>query len=86
MLLLKVLLFIFLFYYLTVFFVRYLLPYFLKRHIRKTTEKFYNTRNQNMKSNVREGEVSIDYNREKTNKRRGKDNLGEFVDYQEIKD
>ncbi len=54
----------------------------MKRHIRKTQEKYYGA--QNNQNKKKEGEVNIDY---VPKDEKGKnDNLGEFVDYEEIED
>jgi hypothetical protein len=89
MLLLKIILGIILFYYLFLLFFRYIVPYLLKRHIRKTQEKYYGSGpDVNNKEKKKEGNVNIDYvpGKEKKNAKNKGDDLGEFVDYEEIED
>ncbi|MDQ3191462.1 MAG: DUF4834 domain-containing protein [Bacteroidota bacterium] len=66
-------------YFLFKLVVRGLLPYLLKTYIQKKQQEFQQgQQNVNRKP---EGEITIEYNKEK--KKKGDD--GDFVDYEEIK-
>jgi hypothetical protein len=61
---------------------RYVLPWLLKRFINKQQEKFNQQHSNNFSSRSRnEGEVEITASPNKSTKH---DDLGEFVDYEEI--
>ncbi len=63
---------------------RYVFPWLLKRFINKQQEKFYNqTQSGNSRTERQEGEVKITGAPQRSSK---KDDLGEYVDYEEIKD
>lgn len=82
--LIKTIAIIFAVYYGLKFIGKYVFPWLLKRFINKQQEKFYN-RNQSSysRSERREGEVKITGTPQKSNKT---DDLGEYVEYEEIRD
>lgn len=73
-----------LFYYLFVVVIRYLVPYLLRRQFRKTQERFYRQTNQN-ENESRQGDSNFGYSKNKKSAKKD-DDLGEYVDYEEIKD
>ncbi len=78
--LLRILLIIILVYYILKFAARYILPLLLKYAIRKTQE---NHQKQYQQTERKSGEINVDYSPQK------KPNIaevGEYVDYEEIKD
>ncbi|MBM3436691.1 MAG: DUF4834 domain-containing protein [Bacteroidetes bacterium] len=77
--LLKIILIIILAYYLLKIIMRYLLPVMAKYFVKKT---FENYQNQAARSPGRKGEVKLEYPEKKMG--RNKENLGEYVDYEEI--
>ena len=81
--LIRFILIIFLIYYFFQLLISYVIPFFLKRYITKKQNTYYgqNTDFQKKKS----GKVNIDYSPDK-NKKEKNDHLGEYVDYEEIKD
>ena len=81
---LKIILAFVLFYYLFVVVIRYVVPYLLRRQFRKTQENFYRRANQN-ENKSREGDVNFGFNKDKKSSKKD-DDLGEYVDYEEIKD
>lgn len=84
MIFLKIILFIVIFYYVFFLIIRYLFPYILKRHIKKTQERFYGKQQEQQKHNRKEGDVNIDYVPEDKKKKNG--DIGEYVDYEEVDD
>lgn len=80
----KIILVFILIYLLFSILIRYVFPYLIKRHFRKTQEKFYGKSTES-KKRKKEGAVNIDYDPNNNNKKNG-DDLGEYVDYEEIKE
>ncbi len=82
---LQVLLFVLLFYFLLKFIGRWLAPRLLQYAVKKTEERFreqYNTYSKAREEEVQVGEVSITKNTDQ--KKKGKDSVGEYIDYEEI--
>jgi hypothetical protein len=80
---LKTIFFILLFYYAFKFVAKLFAPYLVKKAtetMRKKAEEQF--RNQQPKSNVKEGETIID--KAPDNKQQGKNSVGEYVDFEEI--
>lgn len=78
--LLRTILIIIIVYYLFKLFVRYIMPYVARYFIRKTVNNFENQQSQSQR---RPGDINV----EKTPQRKKTlDDLGEYVDYEEIKD
>ena len=80
-----------LFYYLFTLFIRYVLPFLLKASYQENTgEILPEGTGRNKDDSEKEGDVNINYASEKKSKKKGKkksdDDLGEFVDYEEIED
>jgi|LZCG01.1.fsa_nt_gb hypothetical protein len=85
MALIRFLLVVLLFYLLVRLFTRYLFPYFLKRFIKKTQQKYEQQHSDYQQtSNRKKGgpKIKIPRNYHK----RKKDNLGEYVDFEEVDD
>jgi hypothetical protein len=78
--LLRVILIIIIVYYVLKFAARYLLPLLLKYSIRKTQENYYR---QYQATERKNGEIKVEYT---PKKKPGGGDLGEYVDYEEIKD
>jgi len=76
--LLRTILIIILVYYLIKTIARYLLPVLAKYFIRKTLE---NSHNPYAQSGSKKGDVRVEY---PSKKNRNQDNLGEYIDYEEI--
>ncbi len=79
--LLKTILIILIIYYLFKLIARYLLPWFAKYFINKAAKKYQNQYKEPPRK--KEGEVNIEYS---PNKKRKLDDLGEYVDFKEMKD
>ena len=82
--LLRTLLFILFFYYLFKVIARLFAPYLLKRMANKMNQRFQNQFNPQDDSLEKEGEVSI-----KTKSKKSKtdmNNMGEYVDFEELDD
>jgi hypothetical protein len=79
MILLKLILFVYAVYFVLKSVARYFLPFFFGDFQGKV-----NGRNQNQYKNKREGEVTIEY--KGTGKKSFDKNIGEYIDYEEIKD
>jgi hypothetical protein len=77
--LLRIILIIIIVYYLLKFAARYLLPLFLKYAIRKTQENI----KQQQAPERKTGEISVEYSPKKKSQI---GDVGEYVDYEEIKD
>ncbi len=85
MALLRFLLILFISYYAFKLIVRYVLPFFLKRHINKFQQQFYN-QNPHLdpeEAKRREGEIKIKSKKDKNSKSSEID--GDYVDYEEVK-
>lgn len=78
--LLRTILIIIIIYYLFRLFARYVLPYIARYFIRKTVKAQQNRQPQ---ANRKPGEIHVDY---RPDKKTRADNLGEYVDYEEIKE
>ena len=87
MVLLKFILGFFVFSYLIKFLFRFLAPYLLKRFANKMQDKFGQQFNHNSYSNKEpaqpEGKVTIE---KKKSTERKSDNIGDYVDFEEIKE
>jgi hypothetical protein len=60
---------------------RVLLPWIIKRFINKQQQKFYREQTNGHGRQKREGEVNVKY---KKKEKQGGDNVGEYVDYEEL--
>ncbi len=78
--LLRTILIIVIIYYLVKLFARYVLPVLAKYFIRKTTE---NIQKQYDKPKRKVGDINIDYAPEK---KQTPDDLGEYIDYEDVKE
>ena len=81
--LIRFILIIFLIYYFFQLLFSYVLPFLLKRYISHKQNGYYNhnTHSHN-KSN---GKINIDYTPPVNNKKAKKEDIGEYVDFEEIK-
>ncbi len=80
---LKIILIIVIIYYFLKFFLRLVFPYILKYYLKKIQNNFHqNTTTYNHK---KEGEISVDYFPDDNKIKKHNDNIGEYVDYEEIK-
>ncbi|MDZ7741840.1 MAG: hypothetical protein U5Q03_08855 [Bacteroidota bacterium] len=80
----KIILILGLIYFASVFIIRYLLPWFIKKQFNKARENFYGDAG-NRQDHKTEGDMNIRYKKDKDQKKKDED-LGEYVDYEEIKD
>lgn len=78
--LIRTILIIIIVYYLVKLFARYVLPLIARYFIKKSIKNF---ENQNQANSPKNGEVNIKYKPDKT---KSLDNLGEYIDYEEIED
>lgn len=85
MALIRLALILLLIYLLVKLFTRYLLPYILKRFIRKTEERFKQQRKQYEDRDKKVGDIHIEYDSKKHGAKKT-DNLGEYVDYEEVEE
>ena len=83
--LIRLALFLLLIYLLAKLFTRYLLPYILKRFIRKTEEKYKRQQQEYQDQTKKEGDIRINY-KNKKHQQKKTDDLGEYVDYEEVDD
>ncbi|MGM0567210.1 MAG: DUF4834 family protein [Bacteroidota bacterium] len=83
--LIRLALFLLLIYLLAKLFTRYLLPYILKRFIRKTEEKYKRQQRDYQDQTKKEGDIRINY-KNKNHQHKKTDDLGEYVDYEEVDD
>jgi hypothetical protein len=79
--LLRTILIILVVYYLFKLIARYVLPWIAKYFIKKVSRQYQDQNREPPRK--KEGEISIDYKPEKKTKL---DDLGEYVDYKEVKD
>lgn len=63
--------------------VRYLLPYLLKRFIEKQKDKFYQA-NPHWQNDQRKPEGEISIKRTQKNNKGNSDNVGEYIDYEDM--
>lgn len=82
--LIRLALFLLLIYFLAKLFTRYLLPYIIKRFIRKTEERYKKQRKTYEDQNKKEGDIHISYKNRRGNQNKKSDELGEYIDYEEI--
>ncbi len=80
MTLLKIILVLILAYYLFKLFLRYVFPFLVKRYVNRAQQQFYKQQAGNTRK--KSGEVNIDFTPENSNKK--KNDLGEYVDFEEI--
>jgi hypothetical protein len=78
--LLRIILIIIIVYYILKLVVRYLLPVFLKYAIRKTQQNY---QKQNQPPERKTGEIKVEYSPKKKSET---GEVGEYIDYEEIKD
>jgi len=65
-------------------FTRFLFPYLLKHYLTKYQQKFYQ-QNADVDPNRKEGDTNVDFVPEnKSKKNKNTENLGEYIDYEEI--
>ncbi|MFZ4399980.1 MAG: hypothetical protein ACOYO1_08105 [Bacteroidales bacterium] len=65
-------------------FAKYLLPFLLKYYLKRFSQKFYQ-QNAPMDSNRKVGETNVEFVPEKKTKNKSTDKIGEYVDFEEIK-
>ena len=85
---LRIILIILLVYFGLRFILRLAGPYLLKYIMKKAGQSFekrFNQQSQHNRQQEKEGEVTID-RAPKANSRKSKDSVGEYVDYEEVKD
>lgn len=82
--LVRLALFLLIIYFLAKLFTRYLLPFFLKQYIHKTEQTYKKQRDDYEAQKKSEGDISIKTG-DNTPKHKT-DNLGEYIDYEEIND
>jgi uncharacterized protein DUF4834 len=75
---------IFIIYLIVVAFFRYVLPFLLKRYVRKMQDSFNGNANPKTKSSEKEG-IHIEYDSAKKGHKKD-DELGEYVDYEDVED
>lgn len=80
--LLRTILFILLFYYGFKFLMRLFAPFLIKKVAEKMQEKAQQQYGNQQQSTVKEGETVID--KAPRNQRQSKDDVGEYVDFEEI--
>lgn len=65
--------------------IRYVFPFIVKRYLKRFQNNFYeqnpHLKNQQQK---KEGEVNIEHDPSKNSKKKGNDDIGEYVDYEEV--
>ncbi len=85
--LLKFLFFVIIIYYSLKLIGRYIMPYLISIFIKKAQDRMMGNPSDNMrqKKSKKEGEVSIDSVPRKSSKT-NKENLGDYVDYEEVED
>ena len=62
--------------------MRYILPFIMKKYVQKVQKNFEDQTNNNQQRK-KNGSVNIDYSPEDDRKLK-KDDLGEYVDYEEV--
>lgn len=87
---LKFLFFLVVIYLFLRFMGRYIIPWLVRRYIKKTQQKFYKQNpdadpGYQQKKKKKEGEVNIKTGKKKSDQKND-DELGEYVDYEEIDD
>ncbi len=84
----KTLFIILVIYYVLRLFTRYVVPFFAKRYINKMQKDLYNQQYQqgNHHKKKREGDVIINGQQQRSNKKDSNKDIGEYVDYEEVKD
>ncbi len=84
---LKFLFFVIIFYYLFKLFSRYVLPYLLSIFIRRAQDEMMGNGGSKHETRDRkkEGKVSVDFSKGKESKGK-KDELGEYIDFEEVED
>lgn len=80
--LLRTILFIILFYYIIKFLMRLFAPFLIKKVAEKMQEKAQQQYGNQQQTSVKEGETVID--KAPRNQRQSKDDVGEYVDFEEI--
>ncbi len=80
----KIILILGLLYYASVLIIRYLLPWFIRKQFNKAREGFYEDA-RSRQEHKKEGDMNIRYKKDNEHKKKD-DELGEYVDYEEIKD
>lgn len=83
----KFLFFVGIIYLIFRFIGRYVFPFLIKRFVKKAQKNFYSQHQNynNSQQAQKEGEVNIKYNKQKQSKR-DKDKLGDYVDFEEVKE
>ena len=64
---------------------RYIVPYILKWYINKRMKNFKNQNNKE-KQQTNEGEITINYNTRDEKRGSSTKNIGDYVDYKEVKE
>ena len=82
---LKLILGFILLYYFFVVVIRYVIPWLFRRQVKKAQERFYGQAGPDPQKK-RQGEVNFDYDSSGKGRKKKDDDLGEYVDYEEIKD
>ena len=80
--LLRTILFIILFYYVVKFLMRLFAPFLIKKVAEKMQEQAKQQYGNQQQSTVKEGETVID--KAPRNQRQSKDDIGEYVDFEEV--
>jgi hypothetical protein len=80
--LLRTIFFIIIFYYVAKFLMRLFAPFLIKKVAEKMQEQAQQQYGNQQKSTVKEGETVID--KAPRNQRQSKDDVGEYVDFEEI--
>lgn len=84
---LKFLFFVIVFYYIFKLVSRYVLPYLLSVFIKRAQDQMMGNANNdpNSRSKDKAGKVSVDFSKD-TKPKGKKDELGEYVDFEEVED
>ncbi len=83
--LLKFIFWFFFISYVFKFLFRIFAPFLMSRFIKKTSQRFERQFNSNNSKKEEEGKVSIDKNKSSESKKKS-DNIGDYVDFEEIDD
>lgn len=81
--LLRTIFFLIIFYYVFRFIVKVLFPLFITNRVRKMQNQHFGPSNNNYQHREKEGKVTIQKNTK--SEKKTPDDLGEYVDYEEVK-
>jgi len=79
---LRTLLVIVIIYFAIRIFTRYILPLLVDKGVKNMQQKMNNQYRQQQKNQRKEGEVTVEY--KNSNARNGKENKGEYIDFEEV--